>query len=154
MRWLNRSSTRSLFEEWKYNVGHDMMWDAKLPWGDNLQLRFTGSLSRTENDRFEHYLLDYASSGSEADRRNRYDRGRRRNYYYQPSAEYTFNFPNDWHFLIYYIYKQDYRSDSSPRYRLDRLAGLGGGSGSAFGRIAFRTRIVRSVGRAEQLLPA
>ena len=31
---------------------------------------------------------------------------------------------------------------------------LGGGSGSAFGRIAFRTRIVRSVGRAEQLLPA
>ena len=32
MRWLNRSSTRSLFEEWKYNVGHDMMWDAKLPW--------------------------------------------------------------------------------------------------------------------------
>lgn len=103
MRWLNRSSTRSLFEEWKYNVGHDMMWDAKLPWGDNLQLRFTGSLSRTENDRFEHYLLDYASSGSEADRRNRYDRGRRRNYYYQPSAEYTFNFPNDWHFLTYYI---------------------------------------------------
>ncbi len=123
MRWLNRSSTRSLFEEWKYNVGHDMMWDAKLPWGDNLQLRFTGSLSRTENDRFEHYLLDYASSGSEADRRNRYDRGRRRNYYYQPSAEYTFNFPNDWHFLTYYIYKQDYRSDSSPRYRLDSLAG-------------------------------
>ncbi|WP_278767186.1 hypothetical protein [Paraprevotella clara] len=102
MRWLNRSSTRSLFEEWKYNVGHDMMWDAKLPWGDNLQLRFTGSLSRTENDRFEHYLLDYASSGSGADRRNRYDRGRRRNYYYQPSAEYTFNFPNDWHFLTYY----------------------------------------------------
>lgn len=123
MRWLNRSSTRSLFEEWKYNVGHDMMWDAKLPWGDNLQLRFTGSLSRTENDRFEHYLLDYASSRSEADRRNRYDRGRRRNYYYQPSAEYTFNFPNDWHFLTYYIYKQDYRSDSSPRYRLDSLAG-------------------------------
>lgn len=123
MHWLNRSSTRSLFEEWKYNVGHDMMWDAKLPWGDNLQLRFTGSLSRTENDRFEHYLLDYASSGSEADRRNRYDRGRRRNYYYQPSAEYTFNFPNDWHFLTYYIYKQDYRSDSSPRYRLDSLAG-------------------------------
>ncbi|MEI3080560.1 outer membrane beta-barrel protein [Paraprevotella clara] len=123
MRWLNRSSTRSLFEEWKYNVGHDMMWDAKLPWGDNLQLRFTGSLSRTENDRFEHYLVDYASSGSEADRRNRYDRGRRRNYYYQPSAEYTFNFPNDWHFLTYYIYKQDYRSDSSPRYRLDSLAG-------------------------------
>lgn len=123
MHWLNRSSTRSLFEEWKYNVGHDMMWDAKLPWGDNLRLRFTGSLSRTENDRFEHYLLDYASSGSEADRRNRYDRGRRRNYYYQPSAEYTFNFPNDWHFLTYYIYKQDYRSDSSPRYRLDSLAG-------------------------------
>ena len=123
MRWLNRSSTRSLFVEWKYNVGHDMMWDAKLPWGDNLQLRFTGSLSRTENDRFEHYLVDYASSGSEADRRNRYDRGRRRNYYYQPSAEYTFNFPNDWHFLTYYIYKQDYRSDSSPRYRLDSLAG-------------------------------
>lgn len=123
MHWLNRSSTRSLFEEWKYNVGHDMMWDAKLPWGDNLRLRFTGSLSRTENDRFEHYLVDYASSGSEADRRNRYDRGRRRNYYYQPSAEYTFNFPNDWHFLTYYIYKQDYRSDSSPRYRLDSLAG-------------------------------
>ena len=103
MRWLNRSSTRSLFEEWKYNVGHDMMWDAKLPWGDNLQVRFTGSFSRTENDRFEHYLLDYASSGSEADRRNRYDRRRRRNYYYRPSAEYTFNFPNDWHFLTYYI---------------------------------------------------
>ena len=123
MRWLNRSSTRSLFEEWKYNVGHDMMWDTKLPWGDNLRLRFNGSLSRTENDRFEHYLLDYASSGSGADRRNRYDRGRRRNYYYQPSAEYTFNFPNDWHFLTYYIHKQDYRSDSSPRYRLDSLAG-------------------------------
>lgn len=123
MRWLNRYSTRSLFEGWEYNVGHDMMWDAKLPWGDNLRLRFTGSLSRTENDRFEHYLLDYASSGSGADRCNRYDRGRRRNYYYQPSAEYTFNFPNDWHFLTYYIYKQDYRSDSSPRYRLDSLAG-------------------------------
>ena len=135
MRWLNRSSTRSLFEEWKYNVGHDMMWDAKLPWGDNLQLRFTGSLSRTENDRFEHYLLDYASSGSEADRRNRYDRGRRRNYYYQPSAEYTFNFPNDWHFLTYYIYKQDYRSDSSPRYRLDSLAGWEVGAARHLGEL-------------------
>lgn len=135
MRWLNRSSTRSLFEEWKYNVGHDMMWDAKLPWGDNLQLRFTGSLSRTENDRFEHYLLDYASSGSEADRRNRYDRGRRRNYYYQPSAEYTFNFPNDWHFLTYYIYKQDYRSDSSPRYRLDSLAGWEAGAARHLGEL-------------------
>ena len=135
MRWLNRSSTRSLFEEWKYNVGHDMMWDAKLPWGDNLRLRFTGSLSRTENDRFEHYLLDYASSGSEADRRNRYDRGRRRNYYYQPSAEYTFNFPNDWHFLTYYIYKQDYRSDSSPRYRLDSLAGWEVGAARHLGEL-------------------
>lgn len=135
MRWLNRSSTRSLFEEWKYNVGHDMMWDAKLPWGDNLQLRFTGSLSRTENDRFEHYLLDYASSRSEADRRNRYDRGRRRNYYYQPSAEYTFNFPNDWHFLTYYIYKQDYRSDSSPRYRLDSLAGWEVGAARHLGEL-------------------
>lgn len=135
MRWLNRSSTRSLFEEWKYNVGHDMMWDAKLPWGDNLQLRFTGSLSRTENDRFEHYLLDYASSGSGADRRNRYDRVRRRNYYYQPSAEYTFNFPNDWHFLTYYIYKQDYRSDSSPRYRLDSLAGLEVGAARHLGEL-------------------
>ena len=135
MHWLNRSSTRSLFEEWKYNVGHDMMWDAKLPWGDNLQLRFTGSLSRTENDRFEHYLLDYASSGSEADRRNRYDRGRRRNYYYQPSAEYTFNFPNDWHFLTYYIYKQDYRSDSSPRYRLDSLAGWEAGAARHLGEL-------------------
>lgn len=135
MRWLNRSSTRSLFEEWKYNVGHDMMWDAKLPWGDNLQLRFTGSLSRTENDRFEHYLLDYASSGSGADRRNRYDRGRRRNYYYQPSAEYTFNFPNDWHFLTYYIYKQDYRSDSSPRYRLDSLAGWEMGAARHLGEL-------------------
>lgn len=135
MRWLNRSSTRSFFEEWKYNVGHDMMWDAKLPWGDNLRLRFTGSLSRTENDRFEHYLLDYASSGSEADRRNRYDRGRRRNYYYQPSAEYTFNFPNDWHFLTYYIYKQDYRSDSSPRYRLDSLAGWEVGAARHLGEL-------------------
>lgn len=135
MRWLNRSSTRSLFEEWKYNVGHDMMWDAKLPWGDNLQLRFTGSLSRTENDRFEHYLLDYASSRSEADRRNRYDRGRRHNYYYQPSAEYTFNFPNDWHFLTYYIYKQDYRSDSSPRYRLDSLAGWEVGAARHLGEL-------------------
>lgn len=135
MHWLNRSSTRSLFEEWKYNVGHDMMWDAKLPWGDNLRLRFTGSLSRTENDRFEHYLLDYASSGSEADRRNRYDRGRRRNYYYQPSAEYTFNFPNDWHFLTYYIYKQDYRSDSSPRYRLDSLAGWEVGAARHLGEL-------------------
>lgn len=135
MRWLNRSSTRSLFEEWKYNVGHDMMWDAKLPWGDNLQLRFTGSFSRTENDRFEHYLLDYASSGSEADRRNRYDRRRRRNYYYRPSAEYTFNFPNDWHFLTYYIYKQDYRSDSSPRYRLDSLAGWEVGAARHLGEL-------------------
>lgn len=135
MHWLNRSSTRSLFEEWKYNVGHDMMWDAKLPWGDNLRLRFTGSLSRTENDRFEHYLLDYASSGSEADRRNRYDRGRRRNYYYQPSAEYTFNLPNDWHFLTYYIYKQDYRSDSSPRYRLDSLAGWEVGAARHLGEL-------------------
>lgn len=135
MRWLNRYSTRSLFEGWEYNVGHDMMWDTKLPWGDNLRLRFTGSLSRTENDRFEHYLLDYASSGSGADRCNRYDRGRRRNYYYQPSAEYTFNFPNDWHFLTYYIYKQDYRSDSSPRYRLDSLAGWEVGAARHLGEL-------------------
>lgn len=135
MRWLNRSSTRSLFEEWKYNVGHDMMWDAKLPWGDNLRLSFIGSFSRTENDRFEYYLLDYASSEAEADRRNRYDRGRRRNYYYQPLAEYTFNFPNDWHFLTYYIYKQDYRSDSSPRYRLDSLAGWEVGAARHLGEL-------------------
>ena len=125
MRWLNRTSTQSLSKEWKYNLGHDMMWDAKLPWGDNLQLRFIGSLSHTENDRFEHYRLDYASPDAGDDHRNRYDRGRQHNYYYQPSAEYTFNFPNNWHFLTYYIYKQDYRSDSSPRYRLDSLAGLG-----------------------------
>lgn len=132
---LNRQFTRSQGKAWNYGLSHDMAFDAKLPWGDNLQVCFITSYARWGNRAFEHYRLDYPASGEAADSRNRFEDSKKRQYSFQPSAEYVFNFLNNWHFLTYYIYKQNFKGDHIPRYRLERLAGWDVDEGHALGEL-------------------
>ena len=134
-RVLNRSFTRSKGKAWNYGVSHDAAFDAKLPWGDNLQVRFAASYRKWGNEAFEHYRLDYPASGGTADSRNRYEDSGKRQYSFRPHVEYTFNFLNNWHFITYYNYSQTFTGYHAPRHRLERLAGWDVDEGHALGEL-------------------
>ena len=109
---FGRSRTLNLSQSFEYN--------AKLPWGDNVEFALKGDYIKELGRNHQDSRLDYLTAPT--DYRRVYQRAPRTYYSYYGRAEYYVNIRN-WTMRFYSLYEQSNDNNGSDYYRLNRLPG-------------------------------
>lgn len=100
--------------------------------GNDMEFNYGFSTGRSDNDSYQHYLLDNRAADNK-DYRNIATFAPARNYRYNVSTSYDIELMENWSLNILYNYEQSYDKNNSSRYRLDSLSGWGEGTSHGLG---------------------
>lgn len=118
---VNRQKTEGLQYNKELNLMGEISLNYKLKNGDDIFLQYQGDYSNRQREEYTHYRLDYLQSTDAADDRNTFSDLPRNKYKYRAEAKYTLHWPSAWNSGFYYIYEQEYASQSDDYYRLERF---------------------------------
>lgn len=118
---VNRQRTEGLQYNEELNLEGEISLNHKLKNGDDIFLQYKGNYVNRQKEEYTHYRLDYLQSAEAADDRNTFADSPRNSYNYRAEAKYTLHWPSAWNSGFYYIYGQEYVSQSDDHYRLERF---------------------------------
>lgn len=118
-------ATHSRGSNWNISLPYSFTWYPLISYGitDMVTCNISGNYDRHEDQYFDHYWLSTRNNGQDQrDFRNRYYNTSNHHYTWSGNASYSWAI-KAWRPTIEYRYEQDYRSNTSEIYRLDRLQG-------------------------------
>ena len=118
---LNRFSNQQNYHGSQIYAYQKLLFNSKLPWGDNIELEVNGTYNGRKNKTCADYRLDYAKNSQQKDYRNIFVDSPYKNYRWEARAEYYINALNNWTWRIYTLFNQEYSNDKQDYFRLDKL---------------------------------
>ena len=134
-RIINRSANGSKNNSSFLNLYSNHYGSIKLPSGDMIDLSFNADASRIKSEGFSRQQVDYFRVSGMDIAQNKYNHQPQHSYSYSGTATYSLQLAPFYTFAPSVGYSQNYSSQNSEIYRLDKMAGWGANTTHSLGEL-------------------